>query len=372
MRKGLTWIQENIGAFGGDKDKVTIWGESSGSFAVGQLLMTYGGRTDNLFHQSMQESGSAATAWCNGTEWYQPIYDNIVDKTNCSNEADTLACLRTVPYETIYPLLNSTATPGPGWYPTVDGDIYPNYPTALLAQGRFAHIPHLYGSNSDEGTDNAPVGVINTDSDLYAFLLNSTGFDFPPHVVDEIMRLYPDDPAQGVPINTGAERFADLGYQYKRAAAIMGDVFYHATRLADARQYAQYSPNTYIYRFNTRPFENATNATYTDTLGSLALAYKGVEHFSEVQYVFNNPAFVGPWPEHKALSEQMSEQWINFANFGDPNGEGLPVWPRYGEGGTGLNLVLQREGQGGNYVEEDTYRLEGREFLTKWARRRHV
>lgn len=115
MRKALSWIQENIGAFGGDNNKVTIWGESSGSFAVGQLLMTYGGRTDNLFHQSIQESGSAATAWCNGSDWYQPIYDNIVDQAGCSRDPDTLACLRTVPYETLYPLLNYTAIPGPGW-----------------------------------------------------------------------------------------------------------------------------------------------------------------------------------------------------------------------------------------------------------------
>ena len=66
MRKGLAWISENIGAFGGDKNTVTIWGESAGSFAVGQLLMSYGGRTDGLFHRSIQESGSAATAWYNG------------------------------------------------------------------------------------------------------------------------------------------------------------------------------------------------------------------------------------------------------------------------------------------------------------------
>jgi carboxylesterase type B len=78
MRQALAWLQENVEAFGGDKTCVTVWGESSGSFAVGQLLLTYGGRSDGLFHRSIQESGSAATAWYNGTEWYQPIYDSIV------------------------------------------------------------------------------------------------------------------------------------------------------------------------------------------------------------------------------------------------------------------------------------------------------
>ncbi|KAI1133657.1 Alpha/Beta hydrolase protein [Nemania abortiva] len=379
MRKALAWIQENIGAFGGDASSVTIWGESAGSFAVGQLLMTYGGRTDGLFHRSIQESGSAATAWYNGSDWYQPIYDKIVGQVNCTQAIDTLKCLRSVSYEDIFPFLNASAVTGPGWYPTVDGDVIPAYPTELLRQGRFAHVPHLYGTNSDEGTDNAPVGVINTDTDLYNYLLRDTGFGFPPSTVSRIMELYPDDPAQGIPLNTGNERFAEEGYQYKRVAAIVGDVFYHAPRLDDARHYAKGAP-TYIYRFNTRPLAGYTNSDFNDTAPStpsnvtvmLAPAYKGVAHFSEVAFVFANPGAVGPWPGYRALSSQMSEQWIRFAHTGDPNGKGLPRWPQYNESEKGLNMVLQTEAQGGSYVEEDTYRIEGREYLTKWARRRHV
>ena len=148
-------------------------------------------------------------------------------------------------------------------------------------------------------------------------------------------------------------------------------MFYHAPRLDDARHYSQYAP-TYTYRFNTRPFENRTTDTYTDYQGHLAPAYKGVEHATELAFVFNNPTFVGPWPEYVALGEEVSAQWIIFANTGDPNGPGLPQWPLYNQGETGLNLVIQKSGQGGSYVEPDTYRLAGREYLTKWARRRHV
>ncbi|KAK8113738.1 alpha/beta-hydrolase [Apiospora kogelbergensis] len=372
MRKALAWIQENAKAFGGDTDNVTIWGESSGSFAVGQLLMTYGGRTDGLFHRSIQESGSAATAWYNGSDWYQPIYDKIVSQVNCSEVPDTLACLRTVDYNTLYPFMASSKVDGPGFYPTVDGDIIPNYPTELLHSGRFAHVPHLYGTNSDEGTDNAPQGPINTDADLRDYLEHGAGFGFPASAVTRIMELYPDDPAQGIPLGTGAERFADVGgWQYKRAAAIVGDVFYHAPRLEDARHYARHSPETYIYRFNTRGYVGG-NGSATGGGGSLVPASRGVAHYTEVAFVFGNPTYVGPWPEYKALSEQMQDHWIRFAYHGNPNGKGLPGWPRYGDGDKGLNLVLQTQGQGGSCVEEDTYRLAGREYLTQWARRRHV
>jgi carboxylesterase type B len=371
MRKALAWISENISAFGGCKDNVTIWGESSGSFAVGQLVISYGGRTDNLFHRSIQESGSAGTAWYNGSDWYQPIYDTIVDKANCSDAIDTLACLRTVPYQVMLPLL-AAPSQGPGWYPTVDGDIIPAYPTELLHSGRFAHIPHLLGTNSDEGTDNAPTGgIINTDQQLFDYLKGSTGFGFPDAVIRKIMQLYPDDPALGIPLNTGAE-ICDQGKQYKRVAAIVGDVFYHATRLEDARWYARYSP-TYTYRFNTLPWQNDP----LSTTGGQAPICKGVSHFSEVAFVFANPAYYGPWAEYKALSDEISAHWINFITGGSPNGAGAQgelEWPVYNGSERGLNLVLQASGRGrnGSYVEEDTYRIEGREFLAEWARRRHV
>ena len=373
MRKALSWISENIAGFGGNPDSVTIWGESSGSFAVGELLMSYGGRTDGLFHRTIQESGSATTAWKNGSEWYQPIYDKIVSQVNCSEAIDTLKCLRTVPYAELYPFMNSSIVGGPGFYPTVDGDILPAYPSELLSTGQFAHLPHIYGTNSDEGTDNAPPGAINTDEDVYTILSTGLGFDFPPSTVRHVMDLYPDVPSEGIPLNTGDERFADKGWQYKRIAAILGDIFYHAPRQFDARQYIKYNPSdTFVYRFNTRGFVNSTNATYLDTAGSLVPAYKGVAHATELSFVFNNPDLTGPWPEYRDLGGAMSSAWINFANSGNPNGDGLPAWPSYSEGPNGLNLVFQTQSQGGIYVEDDTYRLEGREYLTKWARRRHV
>jgi len=215
------------------------------------------------------------------------------------------------------------------------------------------------------------------------------------------MELYPDDPAVGIPLNTGTERFAERGYQYKRIAAIAGDVFYHAPRQDDARSYTRFASGgskTYTYRFNTRGWLNGTNSTYTDTTGSFAPPYKGVAHASEIPFVFNNPEWVGPWAGYAELSSLMSEMWINFAHDGNPNGgfngsyiieeardavpqtleivniTGLtrPFWPAYDGHSQGLNLVLQTQGQGGPYVEADTYRLDGREILSKWARRRHV
>lgn len=64
VQLALRWVKENLDAFGGNIENVTIQGESSGSFMVGQLIVAGAGKTEKLFHQSIQESGSASTGTC--------------------------------------------------------------------------------------------------------------------------------------------------------------------------------------------------------------------------------------------------------------------------------------------------------------------
>jgi carboxylesterase type B len=154
QRLAFQWIQDNIAAFGGNTNQVTVWGESAGARSLGMQLVAYDGKHDNLFHKAILESGSPVTKFLDADAW-QPYFDSLVAKTGCAEAADHLTCLRELPAQTLNNVFNST-TPlnvtTPGFSAVVDGDFMTAQASELLREGKFAHVPLLLGNNFDEGT----------------------------------------------------------------------------------------------------------------------------------------------------------------------------------------------------------------------------
>jgi carboxylesterase type B len=326
---------------------------TQGAQSIGLHLTSYDGRNDDLFHAAILESGGPEGASLNTLPFYSAAADNLTRTVGCPRtwtSPSQLACLRNLSSEALF-ASNYTVV----WNPIVDGDFLTDYPSSLLAQDKFIHVPLLTGANTDEGVSFS-VQNLNTTTDVYNSLFYWRNYALSPPSIRKLLQLYPNDPAVEPPYSNHANvTYPKYGQQWRRSAAIGGDLVMIAQRRRIAELYTKAGQKVFSYRFDT-PLYNAT------VPGS-------VKHFDNVMFSFQNiSGAMGPLPQYqhyKTLSTNIGKAYANFVGTHNPNGvnatidTGLPLWPQYSTGKP-TNMVLNATS---SFVEADTFRRAGISFI---------
>ena len=313
----LEWVRDNIAAFGGDPNRVTIFGESAGAGAVMSTMLVP--QSEGLFQRAISESD-----WVYG--WDRGLSESVrgmpsaeaggvriaellqvtdprasLAEMRDADAGDVLAAFRQVEYSPF-------TREGYGWGPNVDGHVIPDDPVAMYESGRQHDVPLIVGMNGNEGS-------------LFS---RNLGIDEVAEFQALVRKAIPaqaDGAIEHFAVASDEDVVAGLDHW-------VHDMYFAGPVRLHARAHAKVSSPAWLYHFTRVP----------PTPRGAAL---GSHHTAEIRYVFGNLTGPGTYTQplagegeevprvDQAISEAMMSYWVQFAKTGNPNVAGQPVWPAY-------------------------------------------
>ena len=315
----LKWVSENIGSFGGDRDRVMIFGESAGGASVCSLIATP--LAKGLFHSAAIQSGGCIAR---PLEQAEAFGQQISEKSGCGGAADQAACLRALDVDTLLHAMPVNVDIGEGKFgpygSVVDGVVLPEAPLPTIEAGHHNRVPVIIGSNSDETGRSAP--LIRTNAEYVAAVRKL----FPtPALAAAVLAVYPAS-----------------DYPSPRAAyvALTSDPTFvcGARRNARALHANQLQP---VWRYNL---------SHVPDNASPALRALGAWHGIDVPYLFDSfdslEGYV-PGDGDRLVSGAMADYWGRLARLGYVNAEDSFHWNEYRRD----DITLQLEAPLGRQVD---------------------
>ncbi len=300
--QALRWVHENIAAFGGDPDNITIFGESAGGISVCSMVATP--LTRGLFARAIMQSGTCELSQ-DLTDGYDQARD-LMKQMGC--DYHDIECMRKIPAARLVNKIGGTLMDGFNYTPHHDGYFLKDTPLKMIESGDCSKVEIMAGTVLDEFGKMVKLNpsYYYTRPAGYEKRLTKS-FDMTDEQASELAALYPPSEYKDRPVEA-------MGQMLGADAAMRCPTY----RLLEAVK--GWGGQAYFYRF--------------DYKGMKFGKYLGSFHTAELPFIFDSfdrpPAAMlyGKKQEDatRVITEVMQGYWTNFAKTGDPNGPGLPQW----------------------------------------------
>ena len=320
QQAALRWVRDNIEAFGGDPERITVAGESAGGMSVCDHLVAP--ESQGLFSAAVIMSGPCqAQADLPIAQARSIAY---AGRLGCGDRGSAADCLRGLPADRLrapVPFYNIGEDELTG--PATGTEVLPENPVAAVAAGRAAQVPVLIGTTRDEftlfvGLQYLQENVVYTDADYPRLLAVTFG-----------------DNATAVAARYPLDDFSSVALAY---ATTVTDAMFACVADGLARDLAA-TRDVYFYEFNDR------GAPAPEPLRTLPFPV-GASHSLELRYLFDVGGAPPFDPAQQRLADQMIDYWSEFVKTGAPVAAGAPDWPRFAAG------VMSLQPDGSHMVDD--------------------